>query len=188
MKHPSVIILLGPIGAGKSYFARQLADEIGIVRLNADAIRLAMYGSVEAIREQNGFSTQANRKLWGVMNYFVRESLHRGQSVIYDTMRFNSLRARQALKKLVKPYGANIIVVWVTIDFSLAAERAQTRAAQEDQLKLSKEKVEEILRQHNSHFHPPGPDEIVVKVDGTAPFEEQFKAFYRQLREKGVQW
>lgn len=187
MNQPYVIIFLGSIGSGKSYFARHLADELNIIRINADAIRLSMYGSVEAIKAQDGYSVQANRKLFGAMNYFLRESLHRGQSVIYDTARFNGLKARHALQEIVEPYNARTILVWMRTDPAIAAERAQSRVAQDDQLKMSPEDVDRTLKFHNSHFFPPEPQELSVKIDGTAPFEQQLAAFRAQLHELGIE-
>lgn len=187
MNTPYVIIFLGSIGAGKSYFARQLADELGIIRINADAIRLSMYGSVKAIKQHNGYSTEANRKLFGAMNYFLRETLHRGQPVIYDTARFNGLKARRALQEIVAPYDARVILIWVKTDPAVAAERAQTRVAQDDQLQMSREDVERTLAFHESHFFPPEPDELAVSIDGTARFDEQLADVRRQLKDKGVE-
>lgn len=51
MTKPLLIVFLGFPGSGKTYFARHLAEKIGAVTLNTDALRVSMFGSLEKIDE-----------------------------------------------------------------------------------------------------------------------------------------
>ena len=42
---------LGHPGSGKTYFTKRLAQKQGFVRLNADALRMNMFGSFDAARQ-----------------------------------------------------------------------------------------------------------------------------------------
>jgi len=171
---PVVIVFLGSIGAGKSFFARRLAKKLSIVRINSDAMRAAM-------DEQWG--EEANRRLWGAGDYAVEQVLAAGYPVIYDAARFNRLEAREKLRAIANKIGAQVIIVWIETPREVAALRAETRELTDDQRPFTKEEVEEIIDNHEKGFNPPESYEAVVKVSGEAPFDVQYKGFQEQLKE-----
>jgi hypothetical protein len=46
---------------------------------------------------------------------------------------------------------------------------------------MSEAKVREIHRQHKQSFQAPTRDELLIEIDGTAPWEDQYRAFAQQL-------
>ena len=169
---PLVVVFLGSIGSGKSFFARQLAQASGTVRINTDAMREAM-GEV--------WSEQSNRRVWGAMDYSVEQILSAGQSVIYDAARFNRAESRELLAQLAEKTGAKVIVVWIDTPREVASLRAQTRELTDDQRPVSKQDAEDIIDNHEKKFDPPEGHENVIKISGEIPFEEQYKIFTEKL-------
>lgn len=174
---PIVIVFLGSIGSGKSYFARQLAEKTNLVRLNTDAFRKAMGET---------WGDESNRKLWSTMDYMVEQLLLSRQSIIYDAARFNILKSRQALTSLAEECDASVLIVWVDTPAEVAAERVQTREHATDQVRFSLEETTEIIASHFKTFSPPLDTETYIKLDGLASFDEQYESFQEQLREKGI--
>lgn len=171
---PLVIVFLGSIGAGKSFFARQLAATYRIARINSDAMRFAMGET---------WGEKANRRLWGAGDYAVEQILTSGQHVIYDAARFNRLEARRSLYEITEKIDAVALVIWIETPREVAAERAATRELTDDQKPFTREEVEEIIDRHEERFNPPEPYEKVIKIDGQAPFDDQLASFTVQLKD-----
>ncbi len=182
MSQPLLVIFLGPAGAGKTYFARQLAEKMNAVHLNADAARLASYGSLKAIHEGDAYTPEANKRLSGTLDYATRAVLSAGKDVIYDTPRFNNGQDRTSIINMANSVNAHTVIVWMDIERDVASQRAQERDETEDTRKLSKEDTERILTQHYKQFDPPKEGEVVVKIPGNYPFERQYQLFIDFLK------
>lgn len=182
---PLVIALLGEIGVGKSFFARQLAPKISAVRLVSDAARKAMFGVSfsELSPDQQFFGKEANDRLFGLMDYAVRQILANGTSVIYESGRFNGRSNREILRKIADETDARLVFVWVHSPREVAKERVLTRETTSDQIQVDEETAAKIFKFHDKHFDAPRNDEFVIKIDGTVPFEEQFAAFQKSLED-----
>jgi hypothetical protein len=63
----------------------------------------------------------------------------------------------------------------------MAVQRGSEREESLDHRKHSKEKMEALVARTTDTLDVPGEDELVVVIDGTIPFEEQYDSFTRQL-------
>ena len=82
---PLLIMLYGFPGAGKTYFARQLCEEIQAAHIQGDRIRGELFDNPRYDKEENGVVTQ-------LMDYMTEEFLAAGLSVVYDV---NAMRLNQ---------------------------------------------------------------------------------------------
>jgi predicted kinase len=181
-QRPLLVAFLGSIGVGKSFFARQLAPEIGAVRLNADAARLSMFGSLENVEaERQFFGEEANKRLFGVIDYAVKEILTSGKSVVYDSARFNGKRNRDILKMIATDADSRLVFVWIETPRKVAFDRVLVRDEATDSRRLDQKAAEKIMTFHDEHFDAPHDDEFVIKIDGTVPFAAQYDSFIEQL-------
>lgn len=178
---PLVITFLGSIGVGKSFFARQLASKTNTIRLNADAVRMSMFGSREGIERQNGHGQEVNRQIFGVYDYVVKEILATKQSVILDVAQFNQLERRKELSRIAKEAGAKVILVWIETPRDIASYRVQNRDELHDQRRVSAERARDIFEHHDKNFSEPIEGESVIKINGMVPFKEQYRQFTEQL-------
>src|SRR5205809_7002536 len=105
---PFLLMLYGFPGSGKTYFARQLSENMQVAHLQADRIRSELFEEPRHDRRENEIVAQ-------LMNYMAEEFLAAGVSVIYDT---NAMRARQRhdLRALARRGGAKSLVVWFQMD------------------------------------------------------------------------
>jgi predicted kinase len=85
---PTIICLYGFPGSGKSYVARNLADEIQLAHVSSDRIRSELFQSPRYDPQENAIVTH-------LMDYMSEEFLGSGVSIVYDT---NALRIAQRRK------------------------------------------------------------------------------------------
>lgn len=177
---PKILVMfLGYPGAGKTYFAVRLAQKVGAVRVNGDALRVAMYGSIERTpQEAHG----PGSVIFKAIDYFASQILMSGKSIIYDA-HHNRRVTRSKLEKMAATYGAVPLVVWVKTPADLSKARAIGRDITPDQDKLTEEKYQAIFERQSTAFDSPLPSEKVIEIDGTAPFEVQYADFQTRLEQ-----
>lgn len=179
-----LICMLGHAGSGKSFFARKLALHKNWVRLNGDSMRMALFGSLE---EMYKYDTSLRREgIFRAVDYSTEQILASHQSVIYDANN-NRRQVRKEEAKLAERYGAVPIVVWVIASKDMGIERSKGRDEQFDQRKLNHEAAASVVERHIADTDEPEDDEQVIKIDGTASFEEQLESFNTQMKELGYE-
>ena len=182
MRKPLLLMMMGHAGSGKSYFARQLAEREKIVRFNADAMRMAFFGSLESMLS-DGIPKEL-RRMGGIyaVNYSVEQVLVAGHSVICDTNN-NSHDARKVHQDLANKHNARAVVIWVQTSKELALQRAQEREELFDQRKFDYDIGLKTIERMIENTDDPASDEAVIKIDGTIPFEEQYEFFKKQFED-----
>lgn len=174
-----LVMFLGYPGTGKTYFAVRLAKKIGAVRMNGDALRVAMYGSIEHTPQEAHGSGSV---VFKAIDYFAGQILLSGKSIIYDA-HHNRRITRSKLEEMATTHGAIPLVVWMKTPSDLAKARAIERDITPDQDKLTEEKYRVVFERQSAAFDPPLPSEKVIELDGTAPFEVQYAAFRTRLEQ-----
>lgn len=179
---PLIHLFLGVPGSGKSYFARNLAEKQGYVRLNNDAMRLGIFGSLENISAVYHSPNRQNVNTYvdGAVEYAASQLLERGQSVICDA-HHNKRTDRERFEKLAQKYDAKVLLVWVKTPFETALSRGQQREASNDQRQLSEADMREVMERHEATMDLPVSGENVITIDGTEPFEVQHESYMAQL-------
>jgi predicted kinase len=178
MNKPILNLLMGHAGSGKSYFARHLAETKHWTRLNGDSMRMALFGSVEAIQAQD--QSLRREGIFRAVDYAAEQVILSGQSVVYDA---NNNRREVRLEKeaMATRTGAIAVVVWVQVSKEQAILRTQERDEAKDQRQFTKEQATEVIERHIANTDEPGPEEKVIIINGTVPFEEQITAYDEQL-------
>src|ERR1700754_2274921 len=105
---PLFVMLYGFPGSGKTFFARQICEQIAATHVQSDRIRAELF-------ETPNYSKQENHVVMSLMNYMTGEFLNAGVSVVYDA---NAMRTtqRRTLRNMAIKAGAEIITVWFQID------------------------------------------------------------------------
>ena len=175
---PLLIMLYGFPGAGKSYFARQLAEMLSAAHIQGDRIRSELFENPRYDKEENEVITH-------LMNYMAEEFLAAGMSVIYDT---NALRAsqRRELRDMARKARAEHVLVWLQIDvesaFARVAKRDRRRADDKYAAPLDRSTFEKLV----SGMQNPQTTEDFVVISGKHVFSMQRSAIMKRLRETGL--
>lgn len=183
MKQPLVISFVGVPGSGKTTFARQLAEQIGAITINSDAMRLAIWGSREAIRAVRTTPEErahSNAMTLGAMNYLVKQSLRAGVSCIFDA-NGNKVEDRARTAKLAHENGGFAVVVRIRTPHDVALRRMTERTASEDQLEFDHDKALATITSFAAEIEEPDSTEHVVEISGEVPFDEQYAVFSRTV-------
>jgi len=167
----TIYLMFGYIGSGKSTFARQLAIEIGAVRLNGDELRQKMFNSVEEIR-----NTRNNPLVFAALDYATEQVLKANLSVVYDVSH-NKVEDRTSKEELASQCRARTILVWVQSPLDLARQRTLDRSRRGEAISVPID-IHDSMAQG---MQLPLPNEKCIIIDGQQNFQNQFADFRRQL-------
>jgi hypothetical protein len=118
---PSLVLLCGLPGAGKSHFQRALRLQTGAVALESDALRKLLVGAPTYSGEENG-------RLFRAIRSATRRLLAGGYSVIIDATNLTE-RERRPFYRIAERLGARLYVVRVTAPDDIVYARLDRRLA-----------------------------------------------------------
>lgn len=178
LTHPTLFLLYGFPGAGKTYFARQLSEEIQAAHVQGDRIRFELFEEPRYDRQENDIVNQ-------LMVYMSEEFLKTGISVIFDV---NAMRLgqRRELRELARKFKAQTVLVW----FQLDIESAFTRVAKRDRRKID-DKYNPTLDRTTfeaviSRMQNPTQTEEYIVISGKHTFQTQRSAVIKKLYDMGL--
>jgi predicted kinase len=183
MTEPLLVVFVGIPGSGKTTFAKNLAQKLQAIVLNSDAIRMSMWGSLEAIQATHTSPEDrkhGNKLTFGAMNYAADQILQTGVSVIYDC-NANHRYERQEKHDIADKNHATSVIVRIRVPYEVSLRRVQEREAAHDQRQMSAEKARGVLERFMDEIEEPDPDEFVIEINGEQSFDEQYAVFKQEL-------
>ncbi len=175
---PTMFLLYGLPGSGKTYFARQLCDELQAAHVQGDRIRNELF-------EQPRYDKQENRVVTQLMQYMADEFLGAGVSVVFDV---NAMRIaqRRALRDMARKAKAEPVLIWFQVD----ADTSYARNAKRDRRKMDDKYTQSLTRQQFDQLtagmqNPTTAEEYIV-ISGKHTYQSQRSAVIRRLYEKGL--
>lgn len=174
---PLLILLYGFPGAGKTYFARQLCEQMQAAHVHGDRIRSELF-------EEPRYDREENEVIAHLMDYMTGEFLNAGMSVIYDA---NAMRLtqRRALRDLARKSGAQPVLIWQQIDLESAFARASKRDRRRADDKFSPALDRQTFERIAAGMQNPQNEDYIV-ISGKHVFETQISALMRRMRELGL--
>lgn len=116
---PTLILMYGYPGAGKTFLSRQLNQDIQAAHVQGERIRNELF-------EQPRYDKQENDIVDHLMQYMTEEFLAAGISVLYDA---NAMRLaqRRELREMARRSKAQSILLWLQVDVESAFTRVNKR-------------------------------------------------------------
>lgn len=174
---PLLVLLYGFPGSGKTYFARQLCENLQAAHVQGERIRTELF-------EQPRYDREENDVVSHLMDYMAGEFLAAGISVVYDV---NAMRLsqRRALRDLARKSHAQPLLVWLQVDPDSAFMRATKRDRRRADDKYAPPIDEQIFERIAGGMQNPSNEDYVV-ISGKHTFPTQLSAFMKRLREVGL--
>lgn len=168
---PLVILMLGLPGAGKSYFARQFANQHKLGYISDDRIRFELYDDPQ-------YSDQENALVLSIMDLMC-EQLLVGNSVVYDGNLY-SRNMRKQRELLGKQSGASTLTVWVQTDLQTTYYRATHRDGRRPDDRYVPNISEPVFDKALRLLNRPDREDYVV-ISGKHSFAAQNRAVINKL-------
>ncbi len=172
---PLLILLYGFPGSGKTYFARQLCEQLQAAHVQGDRIRSELF-------EEPRYDKEENTVVGQLMDYMAEEFLSAGLSVVYDA---NSMRyaQRHALRDMARRHKAQPLLVWLQIDpetsLVRAAKRDRRRVDDKYAAPMDQKKFEALI----SGMQNPRNVEDYTVISGKHVFPTQFSSVIKRMHE-----
>lgn len=157
MTQPTLYLLIGYPGAGKTTTAKIIAELTGAKRLSSDEMRLKLFA-------QPQFSEAEHQKLYTHLNTRCQDLLKAGSSVIYDA-NLNRYEHRQEKYDIANQLGVKTVLIWVKTPKALAKERATHK--ERSRFIPKHETAPAMFDRIANIIEPPKADETAVIIDGT---------------------
>lgn len=174
----TLFYMIGFPGAGKTTFAKHLANELKIDHIYGDRIGYELF-----VRPR--FTPEEVQAVQAAMERRVMVGLRRGSSVIYDAM-LHSRASRKALTDLAQAHGGQAVGIWVKTPEKVARTRAGVVRSADFANDYKRIVPPELFDRHLQLLELPRPGEQVVEVWGTASFTMQYASFRAQTRVMNV--
>lgn len=157
MHKPTLYLLVGYPGAGKTTASKLIARHTGAVHIWTDRERHKMF-------DRPSHTQDESRQLYDHLNKHTSQLLAEGKSVVFDT-NFNYRRDRDLLRAVADRQGADTLVIWLVTPAHTARHRAVRPKAVRNgyDSTMSVEDFDRIA----GHLEAPAKDEKVIKINGT---------------------
>ncbi len=117
---PSLVILCGLPGTGKSHFARELAHRAPFVWLSSDRTR-------KLLVDTPSYSRREHRRVFSAMHVLTKGYLRDGYSVVFDATNLNE-NVRRPLYESADEAGVEPLIIRFTAPSELVRSRLSDRA------------------------------------------------------------
>lgn len=166
---PTLYIMLGYPGAGKTTVANLLHEITGATHLWEDKVRLEKFPHLTVVSEgDSSFPTEQNNELHSYLNDLTSTLLAQGKSVIYDTS-FNRYTDRERMYRIADQNGARTALLWIQVDRDIARERATKNTKQQETRILASalgDMDEQTFERLSNKLEPPHADERPIVING----------------------
>lgn len=173
MQQPTLFLMVGYPGSGKTTAARIICELTGAEHIWADRERDKMFQNPTHGQEESA-------KLYSVLDKKVRQLLSQGKNVVYDS-NFNFRKNRDSLRQLATRENAKTTVVWITTSKNLARQRAaQESEGGETRIwgNMPLDEFERLAR----NLQPPLESENPLKLEGISLTKETLAKALKEHR------
>lgn len=148
MNRPSLILLVGIPGSGKTTYAEKYAAEhTNTIHISSDRIRAELWGS-EATQGDNN-------EVFSLMQSRAIEALNNGQSVVYDATNITRKDRSYIIALCPKFVKIECHIIWTPIETCIERDIARKRT-------VGKEVIDRMLKRFQAPYYDEGIHEIKV--------------------------
>lgn len=173
LTQPTILLMVGVPGAGKSFFAWQFAENYNLPYVSQDRIRSELFN-------QPTHTSDEQEIIGRVADYMVDELLRGGSHFIVDGHLGNIRSHRLSMTRRAREAGYRLLIIWVQVDAQTAKIRSLKRNPKKRDDQYNQPLTEAVFEALKKQLTPPASEEQVV-VSGKHTFPAQHKMVLRKL-------
>jgi len=172
---PTVFMTYGYPGSGKTYFARQFAEDSMLAYVSSDLLRFEFI-------ENPTYEKQEKDTIDHLSIFMLENFLRAGVSVVYNCDN-SRLSTRKMINEMAKRFKAETLVVWPQIDIESSFDRVNNRDARRTDDKYAEPLDRTTFEDRVNKMQNPTDRENFVVISGKHSFKGQKQAVYKKLLE-----
>lgn len=173
LTQPTLFMLYGFPGSGKTYFARQLCEELQAAHVQGDRIRYELF-------QEPRYDNQENEIVSHLMEYMAEEFLQAGISVVFDANVMRSSK-RRTLRDMARRLKSKSVLIWFQLDVETAFSRVVKRDRRKSDDKYAAPMDRSTFETLVTGMQNPGISEDYIVVSGKRTFQTQRSAIVKKL-------
>lgn len=170
---PTLFMLYGFPGAGKTYLAKNMRETVQTAHVNADKIRYQLFEEPRYDRAENEIVDQ-------LMEYMTEEFLDAGVSVVFDTNAIKKSQ-RRTLREIARKKKAEHVLIWLQIDPESAFMRVSQRDRRKSEDRVAQPLDKPLFDEVTSRMQNPGHDEDYIVLSGKHSYPMQRSTIVKKL-------
>ena len=148
MNRPSLILLVGIPGSGKTTYAQTyIKEHLDTIHLSSDGIRKELWGD-EATQGDNN-------EVFALMQKRAVETLNNGQNILYDATNITRKDRAYIISQCPKFAKVEAHIIWAPIETCIERDAARKRT-------VGKEVIDRMLKRFQAPYYDEGIDEIKI--------------------------
>ncbi|HKQ93287.1 MAG TPA: AAA family ATPase [Blastocatellia bacterium] len=186
LRAPTLIVVGGLSGTGKTAVARAIAGELGLQALSSDAARQSIFGDakMQAAYGEGAYNAEANQLTYRKLIESAAQALKNGRSVILDAT-FREAGPLATARSMAAEAGARCRFIECRLAPELVRSRLAERAARKEG--LSDATWEVYLRQREERASlnaEPGADHLILDTSGNLSVTSRMASDWLRSLEK----
>lgn len=173
LNSPLIIIMMGLPGAGKTFFARQFANNLNFGYISEDRIRHDIFIEPK-------FSNEEQAIIRRVMGYMIEELSRVKKHIILDG-RFLNSNERQKIHQVMLTAGYQSLTVWVQTEEDLAKRRASRRDKRKPDDKYNSPVDSREFQTTKQALEKPQEKENFSVISGKHAFKSQSETVLKRI-------
>jgi predicted kinase len=159
MNRPTLILLCGIPGSGKTTYAKKYIEEHdGTIHISSDEIRQELWGD-EATQGDNN-------EVFSLMQSRTIETLNNGQSIVYDATNITRKDRFYIISLCPKFVKIECHIIWAPIETCIERDATRKRT-------VGKDVIDRMLKRFQSPWYDEGIDEIKVVWNTPDDFNQE---------------